>query len=208
MVRFLASRGFPIPSPAVVGRIGDQLRRSVRSFCDVNQIPLVMFGKGDRKLEVMTPHLARQARTGRSGVATVGCAQEFQRVAICTTTPARQGGAPHFGWDSADRRVTCYYFYVVDDDFGPAFVNIGSYFPYPIKVWLNGHEWGRTASHQGRHRLASVGERVRLLPRACRRRLHRPSQNRGLKSRLKFQTSSGQGSLASSRASASGLSLK
>jgi hypothetical protein len=30
-----------------------------------------------------------------------------------------------------------------DEDFGPAFVKIGSYFPYPIKVWLNGHEWAK-----------------------------------------------------------------
>ena len=150
VVQFLALRGFAIPSPAVVGRIGDRFRASVRSFCDLNQIPLVVFRKGDRKIETMKPHLARQERTGRSGVAAVGWAQEFQRVATCTTTAARAGGAPHFGWDRADRRVTCYYFYVWDEDFGPAFVKIGSYFPYPIKVWLNGHEWAkRQASTAG-----------------------------------------------------------
>jgi hypothetical protein len=136
VVQFLASRGFPIPSPAVVGRIGDRFRASVRSFADSNQIPFIKFRKGDRKLTVMKPFLARQERRGRSGVAAIGWAQEFQRVATCTTTPARSGGAPHFGWERADRRVTCYYFYVVDDEFGPAFVKIGSYFPYPVKVCL------------------------------------------------------------------------
>src|SRR3954454_5592794 len=143
VVQFLALRGFPIPSPAVVGRIGDGFRRSVRSFADANQIPMIKFAKGVRKIAAMTPYLARQERTGRSGVAAIRWAQEFQRVATCTTTPARHGGAPHFGWDRADRRVTCYYFYVVDDEFGPGFVKIGSYFPYPIKVWLNGHEWAK-----------------------------------------------------------------
>lgn len=143
VVQFLASRGFPIPSPAVVGRIGDRFRASVRSFAEANEIPVVRFGKGDRKLDVMRPHLARQERTGRSGVAAIGWAQEFQRVATCTTTEARNGGAPHFGWDRAERRVTCYYFYVVDDDFGAGFIKIGSYFPYPVKVWLNGHEWAK-----------------------------------------------------------------
>lgn len=29
---------------------------------------------------------------------------------------------------------------VWDADFGPAFINIRAYFPYPGKVWLNGHE--------------------------------------------------------------------
>ena len=86
-------------------------------------------------------------------MAAIGWAQEFQRVATCTTTEARNGGAPHFGWDRAERRVTCYYFYVWDDEFGPAFVKIGSYFPYPIKVWLNGHEWAKRQATHGRDRL-------------------------------------------------------
>jgi hypothetical protein len=149
IVQFLALRGFAIPSPVVVGRIGDQFRRSVRSYADTNQIPMVKFGKGDRKIETMKPHLARQEASGRSGVAAIGWAQEFQRVATCTTTEARNGGAPHFGWDRAERRVTCYYFYVWDEDFGPAFVKIGSYFPYPIKVWLNGHEWAKRQATMG-----------------------------------------------------------
>jgi hypothetical protein len=150
VVQFLATRGFPIPSPVVVGRIGDSFRRAVRSFADANQVPVIKFGKGHRKIEVMKPYLARQERTGRPGVAGIGWAQEFQRVATCTTTEARNGGAPHFGWDRADRRVTCYYFYVWDEHFGPAFVKIGAYFPYPVKVWLNGHEWAkRQAGHTG-----------------------------------------------------------
>jgi hypothetical protein len=143
VVQFLASRGFPIPSPAVINRIGDGFRRAVRSFADANQIPVIKFAKGDRKIAKMRPYLARQEKTGRSGVAAIGWAQEFQRVATCTVTEARNGGAPHFGWDRADRRVTCYYIYLWDVDFGPAFVKVCAYFPYPIKVWLNGHEWAK-----------------------------------------------------------------
>ena len=30
-----------------------------------------------------------------------------------------------------------------DDDFGPGFVKVCAYFPYPMKVWLNGHEWAK-----------------------------------------------------------------
>jgi hypothetical protein len=150
VVQFLASRGFPIPSPAVISRIGDGFRRAVRSFADSNQIPMVKFGKGDRKIEKMKLMLARLETSGRSGVAGIGWAQEFQRVATCTITEARHGGAPHFGWGKSERRVTCYYFYVFDEDFGPAFVKISAYFPYPIKIWLNGHEWTkRQASKAG-----------------------------------------------------------
>ncbi len=37
--------------------------------------------------------------------------------------------------------VNYYYFYLNDDDFGPAFIKICSYVPFTIKVCLNGHEW-------------------------------------------------------------------
>ena len=100
-------------------------------------------------------------RHGRSGVAAIGWAQEFQRVATCTITEARHGGAPHFGWDRAERRVTCYYFYLWDEQFGPAFVKIGSYFPYPVKVWLNGHEWAKRQATQAGIGWTAAGERLR-----------------------------------------------
>jgi hypothetical protein len=34
-----------------------------------------------------------------------------------------------------------YYWYVVDEDFGPLCIKFGSYFPYPVNVCLNGHEF-------------------------------------------------------------------
>jgi hypothetical protein len=37
--------------------------------------------------------------------------------------------------------VTCYYFYLWDQDFGPAFIKVCAWFPYPAKIWVNGHEW-------------------------------------------------------------------
>jgi hypothetical protein len=39
-----------------------------------------------------------------------------------------------------DRRVTVYYFYLWDQGFGPAFIKICTYCPWPVKVWVNGHE--------------------------------------------------------------------
>jgi hypothetical protein len=37
--------------------------------------------------------------------------------------------------------VTCCYFYLWDEDFGPAFIKACTYFPYQAKIWVNGHEW-------------------------------------------------------------------
>jgi hypothetical protein len=134
--------GMPIPSPALMEKISTRFRRSVESFAAANGIPWIRFGKGDRKADVMAPYLARQAAAGRSGIAAVGVAQEFQRVWAAYQRDTRTA-APQYTFAKADRRVTCYYFYLWDEDFGPAFVKVCAYFPYPAKIWVNGHEWSK-----------------------------------------------------------------
>src|ERR1035437_399650 len=79
VVTFMTAHlGYPIPSPAIMEKMGTSFRRSVRSFADTNPIPIVRFRKGDRKIDVMGRYLAAQAATGRSGVAAIGVAQEDQ----------------------------------------------------------------------------------------------------------------------------------
>ena len=135
--------GYPIPSPVVFNQIGERFRRAVGDFADHQRIPVVRFAKNDRKADVMGPYLRRAAATGRSQVAAIGVAQEFQRVFTGYDRAANRPGPPHFAFDKAERRVSCFYFYLWDTDFGPAFIKICTYFPYPIKVWLNGHEWAK-----------------------------------------------------------------
>jgi hypothetical protein len=138
--------GYPIPSPAIMEKIGTAFRRAVRDFADANDVPVVRFGKGDRKIDVMRGYLAAQAATGRSGVAAIGVAQEYQNVFAATRRD--HGEAVWFSFTKADRRVTCFYFYLWDLDFGPAFIKVCAYFPYPIKVWVNGHEWAKRQATQ------------------------------------------------------------
>ncbi len=141
VVAFLSGHlGFPFPSPVLFRQMGDRFRKAVLSFSDANDIPWVKFGKDEAKLEVMQPHLARQASTGQSGVAAIGVAQEFQRVWTAYEGKTSTG-TPRWSFVKTDRRVTCYYFYLWDADFGPAFIKVCAYFPYPAKIWLNGHEW-------------------------------------------------------------------
>jgi hypothetical protein len=146
VVSFLTRHlGFPIPSPAVLERIGLGFRKAVADFAAEHGIPVVRFVKGERKVEVMRPYLERLECQGRTGVAAIGVAQEFARVFTGTTHHADEGGGdvPRFSYAKADRRVTAYYFYLVDEAFGPAFIKICAYFPYPIKIWLNGHEYAK-----------------------------------------------------------------
>ena len=150
VIRFMTRHlGLPIPSPAIMEKIGTRFRRAVDAFAAGNQIPVVRFDKTDRKIDRMGRYLAAQAATGRSGVAAIGIAQEYQNVFAATRHQGGNGGF-WYSFHRADRRVTCYYFYLWDVDFGPAFIKICAYFPYPAKVWLNGHEWAkRQATHAG-----------------------------------------------------------
>jgi hypothetical protein len=68
-------------------QIGQRFRRAVASFAEVNDIPWVKFGKDDvgGKLELMGPHLDRQAATGQSGVPRSGWLYQLTHEGICIT---------------------------------------------------------------------------------------------------------------------------
>jgi hypothetical protein len=160
--------GMPIPSPAVMERIGNRFRDAVKRYTASHDIPTVRFGKDDRQIDLMRPYLQAAAAAGRAGVVAVGTAQEFQSV---WTGYRRKtaNGAPLFSFVKADRRVSVFYFYIWDNDFGPGFIKLASYFPYPAKVWLNGHEWAkRQAARAGlgfvelANGFASCGDPARL----------------------------------------------
>jgi hypothetical protein len=150
--------------------MGDRFRKAVLSFSDANDIPWVKFEKDQAKLEVMEPHLARQAATGRSGVAAIGVAQEFQRVWTASEGKTSTG-TPRWSFYKADRRVTCYYFYLWDADFGPAFIKVCAWFPYPAKIWVNGHEWasGRPSGPGSVSPRCPTGSPPARTPPRCRR---------------------------------------
>ena len=100
--------GCPIPSPAIMEKIGTAFRKAVASFAEADHIPVVRFSKDDRKIDRMRPYLARQAATGRSGVAAIGTAQEFQNVFAASQRTGHHG-IPWFSFTKADRRVACFF---------------------------------------------------------------------------------------------------
>lgn len=124
VVTFLcAHRGNPIPSPALFNKIGTTFRRAVSDFAEENEIPLVRFSKGARKADVMKPYLDGATRPG---VVAIGLAQEFQSVFTGHDRAADTSGPPNYAFAKADRRVSVFYFYIRDEDFGSGFIKICS----------------------------------------------------------------------------------
>src|SRR6266568_2798874 len=89
-------RGKPIVSPALFEPIGEKFRRDIKDWAQANGIPVIRFGAGERKAEVMAPYLDAAAAAGCSQVVAIGCAQEFQLVWTArkrATDPVRGRGA-------------------------------------------------------------------------------------------------------------------
>ena len=39
--------------------------------------------------------------------------------------------------------INYFYFYCLDEDFGPFFIKFSTYFPYTAKLCINGNEWAK-----------------------------------------------------------------
>jgi hypothetical protein len=154
LVRFLCGHlGHPIPSPALLGRIGDRFRAETRRFARDREIPMLKLASpdrsrwDDRKLDHVRPHMEAAERDGRFGVVAIVVAEEFQRVWSARNRSEKPGVASlDFFWQK--RRVGAYYFYILDPDFGPAFIKICTYGPWFARVWVNGHEWAKRQAAQ------------------------------------------------------------
>jgi hypothetical protein len=155
VVTFMTSHlGFPIPSPALLHKIGNRFRRDVKAFAAEQEIPILHLKKpdrtrwDDRKLDHVRPYLEAAEREGRFGVVAIVATQEFAWV-FSAKNRSSTPGLVSFDFVKEDRRVGMYYFYVLDPEFGPSFIRICTYFPYPSRVWVNGHEWAkRQAAHE------------------------------------------------------------
>jgi hypothetical protein len=145
---FNQHRNQPIASPVLFQKMGEAFRQAVATFAKQHQIPVIRFGKRDRQIDVIQPYF--KAAT-QPGVIAIGVAQEFQSVLSAYDRSAKKGetgsGGPHYGFVKEDRRVTVYYFYIADAEFGLGFIKLCAYFPYPGKVWTNGHEWAKRQAH-------------------------------------------------------------
>jgi hypothetical protein len=136
-------RGKPIVSPALFEPIGEKFRADMKDWAQVNGVPVIRFRAGERKADVMAPYLEAAAAAGRSQVVAIGCAQEFQLVWTARKRDTDPGRCPQFSFTKEQRRVSVFYVYIFDERMGPGFIKICTYFPYPVKAWLNGHEWAK-----------------------------------------------------------------
>lgn len=112
---------------------------AIERYARDNNVPLVEFVKKQRKDDVAQEHLARFKKD--AGILFIGKAQEKTRVFRTTKRRNPKTGGTYPWMAKSTAMVNHYYFYGVDEDFGPFFIKFCSYFPYTTKVCINGHEY-------------------------------------------------------------------
>jgi hypothetical protein len=141
-VKFIRSHlGNPIASTVMVAPITDRFVADIRRFVADEDVALVDFVKGERKDDIMHEHLA--SFDADEGVLFVGRAQERANVFRTEKRRNRETGKSYPFIVRGSAMVNHYYFYAVDDNFGPFFLKFCSYFPYNAKLCINGNEWAK-----------------------------------------------------------------
>ena len=132
-------RQYPVASSAAMAPISRAFVAAIEAYAQAHQVPVLTFEKGQRKDDIVAPYVAKAV--GQDRIVLIGKAQEKT-----TTYRTAKGQGPR----TRDRyprlyrstaMVNHYYFYGVDQDFGPFFFKFSSYFPYTAKFCLNGHEY-------------------------------------------------------------------
>ena len=147
LVYFLKTQlGVRVPSTVMVAPMSEQFVKALERFVATHGIDLVRFEKGQRKDDVAKQYLA--TFEGDEGVLFVEKAQE--KASVFRTEKRRDARGVYPWIIRSTAMVNHYYVYILDRDFGPLFIKFCSYFPYPTKLCLNGHEWlKRQLTHRG-----------------------------------------------------------
>ena len=133
---FVGHRGHHYASTALMDPMTKAFVADIHGFVAARGLELVSFGK-ERKDDVAGEFLARF--TGAEGVLFVGRAQE-KALVWRTQRRYNQAGEPYAWLVRSTAFINYFYFYCLDEDFGPFFIKFSSYFPYTAKLCINGNE--------------------------------------------------------------------
>jgi hypothetical protein len=138
---FRYHRGQPFVSSVLMQPMSHDFVRAIERFAQQQAVPLITFAKGQRKDDVAAEYRARATRD--DGVLFIGKAQEKASVFRTEKRRNPQSGQSYPWIVRSTAMVNQYYFYALDQDFGPFFLKFNSYFPYTAKLCLNGHEYAK-----------------------------------------------------------------
>jgi hypothetical protein len=131
---------YPITKDALRKRT-DEYHRWVDAFARNQEIPVEWAEKGIRKEDYVRPYLRRMERGQQFGVYFIMKSMEVGP-SFRISTPKFATEDPNYRLIGRQRgRYTHYYFYVRDEILGPLALCVGSFLPFQITYYLNGHHF-------------------------------------------------------------------
>ena len=130
----------PITKEALRKRT-DQYHAWVQAYAKKNHIPIEWAQKGVRKKDDLQPELEQMKTQNGFGVYFILKSME-SGPSFRITTPKFPTKDPNYRilakqWS----RYSHYYFYIHDEVLGPISMCVGSFFPFSITFWINGHHF-------------------------------------------------------------------
>src|SRR3954453_22352032 len=136
---FRFHRGETFASSALMAPMSTAYIDAVNRFVAQEQVPLITFAKGQRKDDIAQEYHAQFS--GTEGIVFVGKAQEKTPVFRTEKRRNPDTGQTYPWIVRSTAMVNHFYFYGLDEDFGPFFIKFCTYFPYNAKLCINGHEY-------------------------------------------------------------------
>jgi hypothetical protein len=151
---FVGHRGYPFASSALMAPMTARFAADIGHFITAHGLDLVRFARGQRKDDVTAGYLRRAERDERglvpAQVLYVGVAQEKQKVFRTVKRRNPVTGKAYPWLVPSTGVINQYYFYCVDEEFGPVCMKFSGYFPYTGRLILNGNEYAqRQAARAG-----------------------------------------------------------
>jgi len=138
---FKVHRRAKVASTTLMAPMTHTFVKAIHDFAKREGVEIVAFDKGQRKDEITRERLKTFGAS--EGVLYIGTAQERFATFRVTKKISVHTGQPYPWLTRSTVMCNHYYFYLVDEDFGPLFIKFASYFPYTARVCLNGHEYAK-----------------------------------------------------------------
>jgi hypothetical protein len=133
--------GVSVISKDVLRQRTGEYNRWVEAFARNQKIPLEWAEKGVRKEDYVRSYLRRMERRNRFGVYFILKSMEVGP-SFRSTVPRYPVEDPNYRIIARQRcRYTHYYFYIRDEVLGPISMCVGSFLPFQITYYLNGHPY-------------------------------------------------------------------
>jgi hypothetical protein len=118
-----------------------QYQAWVLHYARNHQVPLIWPEKGVRKEDLVRPRQQRMIRQNRFGVYYILQSME-QGWTFRAIPPKYATQDPNFQFLRKHKsRYTHYYFYILDEVAGPMVLRVGSFLPFQVTAYLNGHNF-------------------------------------------------------------------